>query len=361
MSKKEKIKIMEPKGRFSTITYLGDRGGVGHIRCIIPNTVVGSWKYKEMMCDHIHLMNFIGYPGYYVPFIWTKFQRVCTEQHLELIKDFKSSFRAQSKTPMLYEIDDLLTEVPPTNQAHTYYEENKKYIKEILPLMDGIVVSTPYLRRKLMKYNNNISVVPNRLAKFLWGEVKKHEPVERKRPKIIYPGSYNHFSNKHAKEKGGDIGNTLIDFIKKTKKEYEWIFVGGIPEELVGDPDITRYGWIPILEYPLFMKTIEADIGIAPLIHSEFNKSKSSIKSLEYVVSGIPGIYTNIEPYKHMSKKAKTEEEMISHIKDLVKNHDKRHQTWYNDFQKVKNNLFIEGNELKWINEHLKLLKRKIV
>jgi hypothetical protein len=35
-------------------------------------------------------------------------------------------------------------------------------------------------------------------------------------------------------EKGGDFGNKLLNFIRKTTDKYDWIFMGAIPEELTG-------------------------------------------------------------------------------------------------------------------------------
>jgi hypothetical protein len=86
----------------------------------------------------------------------------------------------------------------------------------MLGLVDGVTVSTPYLKKHYQKYNSNISVVRNRLAKCIWGNIKKCEPKERKRLKIVYPGSQNHFS---VKGSGGDIGEKLMNYIHETKKD----------------------------------------------------------------------------------------------------------------------------------------------
>jgi len=57
------------------------------------------------------------------------------------------------------------------------------------------------------------------------------------------------------------------------------------------------------LDYTKFVRyfqTCDVDIGIAPLSYNLFNKCKSHIKFLEYSISGIPGVYSNIKPYEEI-------------------------------------------------------------
>jgi hypothetical protein len=69
------------------------------------------------------------------------------------------------------------------------------------------------------------------------------------------------------------------------------------------------------------------DIGIAPLYDHEFNKSKSNLKAMEYTASGIPGVYTNTEPYKNLKNICSTDEEFINKIEMLVQSDDYRKET----------------------------------
>lgn len=47
-----------------------------------------------------------------------------------------------------------------------------------------------------------------------------------------------------------------------------------------------------------FYQTLDFDVGLAPLADSEFNRSKSYIKALEYNALGIPVIASDLEPYR---------------------------------------------------------------
>lgn len=360
IGKKEKYETVAPRGRMFFTTYLSDRGGVGYIRSIVPMFILGSWRYKTLLFEPNFFTQYITDVSYYKNQAFVKFQRSATDDQLRMFEHFTNLVRKQTGTPCIYEIDDILFDVPRTNHAAPFYRMYEDNIKKMLSMVDGITVSTPYLKKCYEQYNDNISVVKNRLGKCLWGDIKQCKPKKRKKPKILYPGSDNHFYVPgRSEEEGGDFGRKLIEFIKETKKDkYEWVFVGGMPNELRGDEDITHHEWLNYTSYPTFMKNIDVDLGIAPLDINDFNRGKSNLKMLEYCASGIPAIYTHIEPYFNATLTTKTEEDMISKIEELASNEQKRYNTWKKDTDRLKSNLFLEDNLLKWLNEHMKLFKR---
>ena len=352
------MKKVDPKGKLSWLTYLSDYGGVGYIRSIVPNMLMGCWRHQQMSFEPTQLTSFIPNPEFYRNFAFVKFQRSATKQQLDLIKYIKSKICKQTGTSIIYEVDDMLFNIPESNFASKYYQQNKPYIEEMLYLVDGITVSTAQLKKEYKKYNKNISIVKNRLAKCLWGDIKEYQYQQKDKLRIVYPGSQNHFN---PKAEGGDIQQDLLKYITDTKKDkFEWVFIGGIPYELKDDPDITYINWIDYMSYPSVLKNINADIGIAPLEINDFNRSKSNIKMQEYTVSGIPAVYTDIEPYKQASLRSKTETDMINNIEWLSEDSNRRYETWKKDCEYVKKGLFFENNRLNWINEHMKLFDRMI-
>jgi hypothetical protein len=42
----------------------------------------------------------------------------------------------------------------------------------------------------------------------------------------------------------------------------------------------------------------QMDLGISPLVDSEFNRSKSGLKFLEYAAAGLSGLFSDVEPYR---------------------------------------------------------------
>lgn len=358
------MKKIKPEGILNVLTYASDNGGCGYIRSILPNISMTSWRYKKMRFNFDTLPIFVQDPSFYKSYSFVKFQRSATKNQLLLMKHFIKNIKNQSQTGIVYESDDNLFNIPESNFAHQYYKQNKPYIEEMLSIVDGITVSTGYLKKCYNKYNKNISVVPNKLCKSLWGNVKTRDNFENvdKKPKIVYPGSQNHFATVEGTT-GGDIGPVLMDYIKKTTDKYEWIFIGGMPnelEDLKKQGKITFHSWVNILDYPSFIKNLDADIAIAPLEINDFNRSKSNIKRLEYVVCGLPAVFTNIEPYKNAAVTAETEEFFIDRLEWLVYNPDIRYKMWKKEYDSLKRKLYFEDSRLQWLNENLKLFDLEI-
>jgi glycosyltransferase involved in cell wall biosynthesis len=79
-----------------------------------------------------------------------------------------------------------------------------------------------------------------------------------------------------------------------------------------------------------YYRTIDFDIGIAPLIPSRFNRSKSAIKALEYAALGIPVIASDEAPYQGFVVDGVTgflgsrDHEWEARLRDLVNDEDMR-------------------------------------
>jgi hypothetical protein len=54
------------------------------------------------------------------------------------------------------------------------------------------------------------------------------------------------------------------------------------------------------------------------------------------------------------------ESSMIDQIQWLIDNPGERYKVWKRDYEKVKKDLFLEDNLLRWVNEHLKLFDYQI-
>lgn len=71
-------------------------------------------------------------------------------------------------------------------------------------------------------------------------------------------------------------------------------------EELKKHIPIRYVKGMPLSEYRKFMEEQKFDVGIAPLEDNSFAKCKYFNKYLEYTVSGVVGIYSNVEPYTYV-------------------------------------------------------------
>ena len=361
------IKFIKKPAKFNYFTYIGDYQGCGYIRVLIPSILINQTRfdgYKVRSSYHDHFINDMGF---YNKLSFVQFQRAYTDQHYKLIHHFNVNVSKMTKTPILYEIDDMLIGIPEWNYASDFYRKHEDNVKKILGIVRGVTCSTDKLKSIYSEYNNNITVIPNHLAKFLWGNIERKEQRDGK-PRILYAGSQNHFCTEKLKKQGksgGDFGPELIDFIRKTTDKYQWVFVGGNPmelDDLIDSGKIEYHGWQSILSLPQFLKSLNVDIGLAPLMKNTFNEGKSNIKALEYAALGIPGIYTNIEPYKDMMFTCDTDIDMIDSIESVATDIDMRNRVYEHDYDVVKEQLFWEDHDniKKYINSYLSLFNKKM-
>ena len=117
-----------------------------------------------------------------------------------------------------------------------------------------------------------------------------------------------------------------------------------------------------MFEYPMFMKSINADVAYAPLIKHDFNRSKSNIKAKEYVACNIPGVYSNVTPYENLTLTCDTDEQIIDNIEKLANDDDYRKEVAEKDHEILRPYLFWEENDnlKKYINNFLYLFNMRL-
>jgi len=358
-----KFKKIQRPTRLGFVCYVGDVQGCGTIRVIYPYFLLNHYREQNLMMSAMYLMNYVTDIDFYKDFAYVQFQRSATPQHFQLVKHFKSVVQKKYPIPVIYEIDDMLFDIPEWNYASAWYNQQRSLIEKIMGHCDGMITSTAKLREVYSPYCKRISVIPNHLPKFVWGDIFEATDYkdENEKVRILWAGSQNHFAMKEIQGdavKGGDFGSELMDFIRKTTDKYEWHLMGAMPQELHNVKDkIHFHPWENIFQYPARIKSIEPDICIAPLQDMEFNRGKSNIKCLEYTALGAPAVYSDVTPYKFMALKAKTDEQFIDHIEKLAGDIDYRARIFKKDYQRIKPQLWWEENDnlKKYINTYLNM------
>jgi hypothetical protein len=317
------------------VTFLGDKSAPANIRIILPYMLLNS--YEDILPTYEFIIH--KYAEFYDGVVSLQFQKSATPLQLDHILYIKS---LKYNIKIFYDVDDLLFEIPEYNEAaHKYWNKYSETTKKILDQVDCIVCSTPELAKYMSKYNKT-TIFKNRLIKGLW-ETSPYQ-IETTKPKILWAGSSSHFSSSCE---DGDFSEDIIDFILKTTDKYEWIFVGSLPLRLINNIYITHYPVVHYFDYIRLLKNINADIGIALLKDNNFNKCKSNLKALEYNALGIPGIYSNIAPYKNMSCKVNNINEFIGYIENLGKNYDERQYIKMKDYKTLKDTLYWDNLYIK--------------
>lgn len=370
MSKKQIYKPVKTPARLGFLSFLGDVQGCGTIRVMQPYLLLNHFRQKDVMIMSQFLNHYIFDPEFYKNYTFCQFQRSATEHHFKIFVHFKQEIQKKYNIPLIYEIDDMLIGIPEYNYAHGYYKKAEEWVKKCMSLADAMITSTEHLKKIYSAYNKNISVIPNHLPKFVWGDIyPSHEyKDEGEKIKILWSGSQNHFSHRQltpdAKDdESGDFGQELLKYIKMTTHIYDWYIVGALPMELEDVRESICYvPWKNIFEYPNAVKSIEPDIAIAPLVDNDFNACKSNIKMLEYTACGAAAVYSDVIPYQKANRKARTDEEMIDQIEKLATDINLRARVFKKDYQAVRTQLWWEesDNVKKYVNTYLGLFKQRL-
>jgi len=214
---------------------------------------------------------------------------------------------------------------------HNFYANNI-----LVKNCDEVTVVSPYMK-KLYEERldfHKITVLPNYAPKHLVDIgfnmdklLFNYKKSKNKKPRILYAGSATHFDvvNKNGqKDDFSHINSYIIDDLLN-KKKYEWVFLGGaLPyrlREFIGR-GVEFHPWIPLPEYPDFIRNLNCQIMLAPLEKNEFNRAKSNIKLTEGGAFGIPVIAQNLECYNFDGWKYlfDTGEQMMQMIEEVLKN-----------------------------------------
>ena len=198
---------------------------------------------------------------------------------------------------IIYETDDDLMNIDKSHRDYSYYVKKREGIFYIVENADVVTVSTDTLKSKLDNYNDNIVVIPNVITHYWDIEVKEPPKNNFNIIKIGYMGTPTHKDDIKLLENAVSI---VKDNFKDSSKTIIFEMIGGTHDNL------TWVNQIPIKEddkvFPNFAKFLKQkvvwDIALAPLENNNINLSKSELKYLEYTYLNIPGIYSEVGPYK---------------------------------------------------------------
>jgi O-antigen biosynthesis protein len=212
----------------------------------------------------------------------------------------------QNNLPIIFEIDDDLTNVPTEKDHKGIYAQTAVGIKAIIQASSTVIVSTEPLGKKLSQYNANVVVIPNTISEYTWFKpIPIEQPPEidnTEKFKILYMGNPTHTEDlaliKPVFENLAHDGCSIQLYViggepKDTNNEYEWY-------KRIKIPSASRH-------YPQFVPWFRYisqsfDLAIAPLVDNEFNRCKSPLKYLQYSAVGLPSICSNVTPYQELVK-----------------------------------------------------------
>ncbi len=215
-----------------------------------------------------------------------------SEESIKVLSDLKKS---EMDLKIVLEIDDDLLSISRDHAEYSAYKPAIDKIRGMIDISDVIFTTTNVIAERL---GDKCVVIPNYIDERLWTIKSMTKIPNKTHIGIIYTGSVTH-------QQDLIILKDVISSLKKRLEKYNLT----VELSVVGCTDDNEYWYtkIPVpdkcQEYPEFAKWVnnlgEYDIAAAPLaLDNHFNHAKSCLKYLEYSAMGIPGVYTDIEPYR---------------------------------------------------------------
>lgn len=343
-------------GKDTALVYPKDTSGCSHYRIRFNVEYINGNNYgiTPVILNHVTFD-----PNLLSPAKCILFQRPDSENDYNIIKRYKE-LQPKYGYKLAAEYDDLifltgekeidLDGVPPYNPAHAAIHGNMDKImegmKKIIPLLDCVAVSTPYLKKMFEKvyHAGNVIVIKNVVPRFLWNFPRKKPITEDLvKPKVVYSGSPTHykqpipkmnpgqnpnFPKGHPGQPGdrGDWNTALTDWIIKNVKEdkIDFYIMGDLPYFFQEIKEKIKFiPWADSHTFPRKFMEINADFSVASIVENAFNKCKSSLRFTEACACGcvfLGNIFSENDdsPYREIHEKCKfTEKSTVQEIDDI--------------------------------------------
>ena len=185
--------------------------------------------------------------------------------------------------PYIYEIDDLLWDVPQGLLSSSAWNRNKERLFFLLKNARAVTTTTPQIAEKLREFNSDVRVIPNVLRL----PAKRNFSFDS-RAKLILSATDRIYIAPAA------------EALKKLQDLYstEIIAIGPVAEDLRAKGiKVSEYPVMDLEKYSAFLASLDNVIGLCPLDDSAFSRCKSSVKYQSYSLAGIPVLASCREPY----------------------------------------------------------------
>ena len=264
------------------------------------------------------------------------------------------------RIPVIFEIDDLLWELPdehPDRASHFYTDA-------LMPMMfaawvaDGITVPSPGIKHYLSCINPNIFVLPNYLNPKVWS-LRNPASVVGNTISIGYMGGDSHLPDLEM------IEEVILDILDYYQGRVKFISWGVQPPPALNEHPLVEWKSLTpgdYAEFAAYFNQQQFDIYVTPLKDSQFNRSKSSIKVLEYTALGIPGVSSDLDPYANVITPgvtgllAETTEQWKQHLNTLIEQPDLRLQIARQAQAAVRSDWLISDHYQQWLQAYQSIL-----
>jgi glycosyltransferase involved in cell wall biosynthesis len=293
--------------------------------------------YSSMMCKSLYkIKNKNGFWNIIKPLLLTwcllsrLFELICVAKydvvilHREFFPFFTPFFEKllhRFNRATIFDFDDAIYCRPTYNKNWRDTLRNPENVSEICRICRYIIVGNEYLRQYAIQFNNHVVVIPT-----VFDFNGTAEVFERKENKIIVIGWIGSWHTVNSL-------NSISIALQKLSKEHQFIL------RIIGEKNIYNIEIEGVsIEYELGIWNPAAiassingfDIGIMPLIDSEWERGKCGFKLIQYMSLGVPAVASPIGVNKNILRDgvngflADNEDEWVIKLSMLLKSRELR-------------------------------------
>jgi GT2 family glycosyltransferase/glycosyltransferase involved in cell wall biosynthesis len=209
---------------------------------------------------------------------------------------FEHAHRTRAR--LVYDLDDDLLNIPPSHPDAHQLRPLGKAVRRMLAAADAVWVSTPGLATRLSPIRPDAIVIENRLDERIWTHAPPPAGLHDHPVRILCMGTGTH-------DRDFALIEPALLRLKAEHGERIAVEVLGMTSRNELPPSLHRIGppTHATRSYPGFVNWLTTrqprwHIGLAPLLDTAFNGSKSSIKAMDYAALGLAVLASDTPVYR---------------------------------------------------------------
>lgn len=212
---------------------------------------------------------------------------------LQFVKDWELTGICQRRRSAgrvtVFEANDFFFDLQPWNPIAPHWQDRtvQELYLQLLALADGVQTSSEELARRWRRLGaRDVAVFPNHLT-----HVPPLPAVPERPLTVGWAGSPGHLADLY------DVAPHLQRWLD-ANPDVRLAVMTSEPGRAFFRLPPERYhfeGFNSLEAYLRFLQRL--DIGLAPLLPTDYNRCRSDVKFLEYASQGVAGIYADLEPY----------------------------------------------------------------
>lgn len=276
------------RARLRGVVMLKDRSGSGYWRMVLPaRSMDVSDAYVDVTAVGVDTKSLMEYETVFV-------QRIHDWESFYVLERLKKAGKR-----IVYDIDDDIFNMDRDNPAARVIGRDEQMAAlSCMKLADCVTTTNEELQERLeAMLEVSPLVVPNAIDVDWWTPTPfTGSPDEWKR--IFWQGGDTH---------GDDWRECIeaVDAVMAERSDVRVVILGFLPPAVLSMLK-TQYwkGRVEFLEfmspetYVQMRKHVRAEVGLAPLRDTLFNRAKSNLKFLEYSAMGMPTVASTVRPYE---------------------------------------------------------------